>query len=234
MTALTALSGNYVIDNSHTEIGWTARHAMVTKVRGSFTDFEGTAATGANLEDAKINVVIQASSIDTGNADRDGHLRSGDFFDVETYPTIRFTSTKVTAAGEGLDVEGNLTIKDVTREVSIPFEYDGVAVDPFGNERVGLSGSVQVNRKDFGLVWNAALETGGVLVSENVNLVFEVSAIKQADEAAVEAEAVAEPVVEAQPVAETPAPARAAQPQTTAPATAQQGGFMGWLKRVFG
>ncbi len=232
MTALTALSGTYVLDNSHTEIGWTARHAMVTKVRGSFTDFEGTAVTGANLEGAKIDVTIQAASIDTGNADRANHLRSGDFFDVENYPTITFASTEVTGAGETLHVVGDLTIKDVTRPVEIDFDYEGGAVDPFGNERVGLSGAVQVNRKDFGLVWNAALETGGVLVSENVNLVFEVSAIKQADEAAdaAVAEEAVEEQVEAVEVAEEPV----VEPVRAAAAQPQQGGFKGWLKRIFG
>lgn len=233
MTALTALSGSYVIDPSHTEIGWTARHAMVTKVRGAFTDFEGTASTGENLTDARINLVIRATSIDTGSEDRDGHLRSGDFFDVETYPTITFASTTVAVAGENLRVEGNLTIKDVTRPVTMDFEFDGVAVDPFGNERVGLSGSLPVNRKDFGLVWNAALETGGVLVSENVTLIFEVSAIKQVDESAPAAEAA--PAVE--PAAETVAVAapavEAAEPARAQATAAKQGGFTGWLKRVF-
>ena len=234
MTTLADLSGTYVLDPSHTEIGWTARHAMVTKGRGMFTEFEGTASTGRNLQDATIEVVIQASSIDTGTADRDAHLRSADFFDVETYPTIRFTSTSVTAAGDGLAVEGDLTIKDVTRPVAIDFDFDGMAVDPFGNERVGLSGSVQVNRKDFGLVWNAVLESGGVLVSENVTLVFEISAIKQVDDAPADASAATESTEEAapvvEPVVETPEPVRAAE----APAAPQPGGFKGWLKRIFG
>lgn len=219
-TALNQLAGTYTIDPSHTEIGFTARHAMVTKVRGAFTDFQGSASTGAGVAGAAVNLSINAASVDTGSADRDGHLRSADFFDVEQYPAIRFASSRVTApADDTLRVEGDLTIKEVTRPVVIDFDYDGVATDPFGNERVGLSGSVMVNRKDFGLVWNAALETGGVLVSENVNLVFEVSAIKDAE---VSAEAVAEAAVAAEP---TPA----AEPATTA----AQGGFAGWLKRLF-
>lgn len=181
MATLADLNGTYTLDPSHTEIGFVARHAMVTKVRGSFTEFEGSATTGANLENASIQLTIAAASVDTRSADRDGHLRSGDFFDVETYPTITFRSTDVVAAdAETLRVTGDLTIKDVTRPVTIDFSFEGVAVDPFGNERAGFEGSVVVNRKDFGLQWNAALETGGVLVSEKVTLAFEISAIKNA------------------------------------------------------
>ncbi|MBB1515028.1 YceI family protein [Tessaracoccus sp. MC1679] len=224
-TALNQLAGTYTIDPSHTEIGFTARHAMVTKVRGAFTDFSGTASTGAGLSSPALDMTINAASVSTGSADRDGHLVSADFFDVEQYPTIRFASSSVTApADDTLRVEGDLTIKDVTRPVVIDFDYDGVATDPFGNERVGLSGSVMVNRKDFGLVWNAALETGGVLVSENVNLVFEVSAIKDPEASA---EAVAD-----ETVAVEPAPAPAA-PATEQAAPAAQAGFAGWLKRLF-
>lgn len=181
MSNLTALSGTYVLDPSHSEIGFVARHAMVTKVRGSFTEFEGTASTNENLADAKIAVTIQVASVDTRSADRDNHLKSGDFFDVAAYPTITFASTEITnPTGEVLRVTGDLTIKDVTRPVTIDFDFEGSAKDPFGNERVGLSGEVKVSRKDFGLTWNAALETGGVLVSDNVTLTFDISAIKQA------------------------------------------------------
>lgn len=181
MTDLTSLNGTYALDPSHSRIGFVTRHAMVTKVRGSFNDFEGTATTGEGLADPSIAVTIQVASVDTRSADRDAHLRSGDFFDVEKYPTITFRSTKIDAVDAGtLRVTGDLTIKDVTRPVTIDFEYNGSATDPFGNERVGLEGSVVVNRKDFGLTWNAALETGGVLVSEKVTLEFEVSAVKAA------------------------------------------------------
>jgi len=220
--ALSALSGQYTIDPSHTEIGFVARHAMVTKVRGAFTEFEGSATTRPGLADAAISLTIQAGSVDTGNADRDGHLRSADFFDVETYPTITFVSTRVVeTAPQVLRVEGQLTMRGVTRPVAIDFDFDGAATDPFGNERVGLSGSVVVNRKDFGLEWNAALETGGVLVSENVTLVFEVSAIRSGD------------APEAAPVEdEQPAPARASAPAAQAQPAAQ-GGFVAWLKKIF-
>ena len=177
---LDQLSGTYALDPAHSRIGFVTRHAMVTKVRGSFDEFEGTARTEPGLADAHIELTAQVASVDTRNADRDAHLRSADFFDAETYPTITFVSTEVTGSDDTLHVTGDLTIKDVTRPVSVDFEFNGAATDPFGNERVGFEGSVKVNRKDFGLTWNAALETGGVLVSENVTLEFEVSAIKQA------------------------------------------------------
>ncbi|MDO5740646.1 MAG: YceI family protein [Ornithinimicrobium sp.] len=180
-TTLTALDGTYVIDASHTQIGFTTRHAMVTKVRGAFNEVEGSATTGPGLQDAQIEIVIQAGSVDTRSADRDAHLASADFFDVETYPTLTFRSTEVIAVdADTLRVVGDLTIKDVTRPVTIDFDFAGAAQDPFGNVRVGFEGSTVINRKDFGLTWNAALETGGVLVSEKVTLEFEVSAIKAA------------------------------------------------------
>jgi len=180
-TTLDQLTGAWTLDASHSRIGFVARHAMVTKVRGSFNEFEGTAVVGdGGIEDTSIDLTIQVASVDTRNADRDGHLKSGDFFDVEAAPVITFTSTSVTADGETLEVTGDLTIKGVTQSVTVPFEFEGGALDPFGNVRAGFDGKVVVNRKDFGLSWNAALETGGVLVGEKVTLEFEVSAIKDA------------------------------------------------------
>ncbi|MFP5328298.1 MAG: YceI family protein [Acidimicrobiia bacterium] len=180
-TTSDVLTGNYVLDPTHSRIGFVARHAMVTKVRGSFNDFEGTGYLDAeNPANSRLELKIQAKSIDTRNADRDGHLRSNDFFDMDQYPEINFVSTAVEAIGSSLyRVTGDLTIKGITKPVSIDLELAGPATDPFGNERVGLEGSVVVNRKDWGVNWNAALETGGVLVSEKVTLEFEVSAIKQ-------------------------------------------------------
>ncbi|GAA5168359.1 YceI family protein [Ornithinimicrobium tianjinense] len=179
--SLNELNGTYTIDPAHSRIGFSARHAMVTRVRGSFDEVSGTATTGPNLQDAAIDVTLQVASVTTRQADRDAHLRSGDFFDAETYPTITFRSTDVKAVdADTLRVTGDLTIKDVTKPVTVDFEYAGAAQDPFGNTRIGFEGSTTVNRKDFGLTWNAALETGGVLVSEKINLEFEVSAIKSA------------------------------------------------------
>ncbi len=181
-TDMRTLQGNYSIDTSHSSIGFVARHAMITKVRGAFNEFTGEAVVdGANPQASSVKVVIDVNSVDTRNEGRDGHLRSADFFDVEKYPNITFVSTKVEATDDDeVEITGDLTIKDVTKTVTIPFEFTGAATDPFGNERVGFEGDIDVNRKDWGLAWNAALETGGMLVSEKVKLVFEISAIKQA------------------------------------------------------
>ena len=180
-TAINDITGDYVLDASHTTLGFSTRHAMVTTVRGQFTDFAGTAHVDtANPAASKVDVTIQASSISTGSADRDGHLRSADFFDATTYPELRFVSTDIERVdSDVVRVTGDLTIKDVTRPLTITFEPTGSARDPFGNERIGFEGSVVVNRKDWGLTWNAALETGGVLVSEKIKLQFDVSAIQQ-------------------------------------------------------
>ena len=182
-TATETATGTYTIDPGHSRIGFVARHAMVTKVRGSFNEFEGSGYFDAeNPANSRLELTIQAASIDTRSADRDGHLRSNDFFDMEKYPTISFTSTAVDKVDDDTyRVTGDLTIKDVTKPVTVDFEYAGTAVDPFGNTRLGLEGSVVVNRKDWGVSWNAALEAGGVLVSEKVTLEFEVSAIKAGD-----------------------------------------------------
>lgn len=181
MTQITDLKGTYTLDPSHSEVGFTTRHAMVTKVRGAFSDYSGTATIdGANPSASTLEVVVHAASLDTRSADRDAHVRGADFFDVEQYPTITFKSTDFAVHGDTVDVTGDLTIKDVTRSVTIPFEFNGAATDPFGNERIGFEGKVDVSRADFGLTWNAALETGGFLVSDKVTLEFEVSAVKQA------------------------------------------------------
>ncbi|NLE98114.1 MAG: YceI family protein [Propionibacterium sp.] len=175
--SLQDLQGTYVLDPTHTTFSWVTRHAMVTKVRGSFEEFEGTAVVGDNSE---LNVTIQVASVNSRNADRDNHLRSADFFEVEKYPTMTFKSTQYVVKGDTVEITGDLTIKDVTKSLTIPLEYIGAATDPFGNARVGFEGKLDVSRKDFGLTWNAALETGGFLVSDKVTLEFEVSAIKQA------------------------------------------------------
>ncbi len=184
-TAIAAPTGTYTIDPSHSRIGFVARHAMVTKVRGSFNEFEGTGHLDtANPATSSLQLTIKAASIDTRNADRDGHLRSNDFFDMDTYPEITFVSTAVEPTdADAFKVTGDLTIKGVTKPVTIEFEYTGTAVDPYGNTRLGLEGKTTVNRKDWGITWNAALEAGGVLVGEKVALEFEVSAIRTPDAA---------------------------------------------------
>ena len=177
-TAIDDISGDYALDVTHSRLGFVARHAMVTKVRGQFGAFTGTATIdAATPSSSKVDLSIDVASIETGSADRDGHLKSGDFFDAETYPTITFSSTDVKRAGSDWTITGDLTIKDVTKPVTIEFEQTGSARDPFGNVRVGFEGETTINRKDWGLTWNAALETGGVLVSEKIKLEFDISAI---------------------------------------------------------
>ena len=175
-------SGTYTLDPAHTRIGFVARHAMVTKVRGAFNEFEGTAVIDTeNVANSKAEVVIKTASIDTRNEQRDGHLRTNDFLDIENHPEIRFSTSEVQLVEDDVvRLTGDLTIKGVSRPVSIDFTFEGAATDPFGNERVGFEGSVVINRKDWGITWNAALETGGVLVSDKITLEFEVSAIKTA------------------------------------------------------
>ncbi|MEV6967167.1 YceI family protein [Hamadaea sp. NPDC051192] len=180
--SLAELTGQYALDPSHTRIGFTARHAMVTKVRGAFNEFEGTGfLDGSNPEKSQVAVTIQAKSIDTRNEQRDGHLRSNDFFDMETYPEIKFVSTAARQVDDStFELTGDLTIKDVTKPITVPFSFEGAVKDPWGNTRVGFEGAVTINRKDWNVNWNAALEAGGVLVSEKVTLEFELSAIKTA------------------------------------------------------
>jgi polyisoprenoid-binding protein YceI len=178
-TALAELTGTWTIDAAHSRIGFVARHAMVTKVRGSFNEFEGNAVVAADVAASSANLTIQVASIDTRNEQRDGHLKSNDFLAIDEFPTVTFVSTGVAATGPTtLELTGDLTVRGVTNSVTIPFEFEGAAVDPYGNLRAGFEGSVTISRKDYGVTWNAALETGGVLVSDKIVLEFEISAIK--------------------------------------------------------
>jgi len=180
--ALTDLTGTYTLDPAHTRIGFVARHAMVTKVRGAFNEFEGTATLdGANPAGSSAQVTISTDSIDTRNAQRDEHLRGNDFLAMNEYPQITFASTGARRVDDTtFELTGDLTIKGVTNPITIPFSFEGAAKDPFGNLRVGFEGAVTINRKDYGITWNAALETGGVLVSDKVTLEFELSLVKNA------------------------------------------------------
>jgi len=180
-SAVEDISGDYTIDPTHTRLGFSARHAMVTTVRGQFTDFAGTAHVDtANPAASKVELTIRTASIDTGVADRDGHLTSADFFDAEANPEITFSSTAVERedASTWL-ITGDLTIKGVSRPVTLEFESTGSARDPFGNLRIGFEGHTTISRKEWGLTWNAALETGGFLVSDKIKLEFDISAIQK-------------------------------------------------------
>ena len=180
-TVPATLTGDYVIDPTHSRIGFVARHAMVTKVRGTFNEFEGKAHLDAeNPAASTAEVTIEVASIDTRQAQRDEHLRNNDFFDVPNHPQITFRGTKVEVVSEDtFALTGDLTIKGTTKPVTISFEHTGVATDPYGNVRAGFEGSAVINRKDWGVNWNAALETGGVMVGEKITLEFDISAIKQ-------------------------------------------------------
>jgi len=178
-SALADVTGDYTLDATHTRIGFSARHAMVTTVRGQFDEFEGSAHLDLNNPAASsANVRIKVASVNTGQDQRDEHLRNGDFFDAEAFPEIVFASTKVEKADEEtLLVTGDLTIKAVTRPVTVEFTLNGSAKDIFGNTRVGFEGAATISRKDWGLSYNAALETGGVLISDKIKLQLDVSAI---------------------------------------------------------
>ena len=176
------LTGDYTLDLAHTRIGFSARHAMVTKVRGQFNEFTGSVHLDAeDPANSKVEITIQVASIDTRNADRDGHLRTNDFLDAENHPVITFVSTAAELHGqESVTLTGDLTIKGVTKSISIEFDYQGAATDPFGNKRLGFEGTHTISRQDYGITWNAPLETGGVLVGDKVVLEFDLSLVKSA------------------------------------------------------
>jgi polyisoprenoid-binding protein YceI len=179
-TALDDVSGHYDLDAAHSRLGFVARHAMVTKVRGFFAEFTGSLDIDASDWPASTaRVTIQVASINTGNEQRDGHLRTNDFFDAPNHPQITFISTRVEQAAEDtFAVTGDLTIKGTTRPVTVEFVYTGSAVDPYGNSRIGFEGLSTINRSDFGITFNATLDTGGLLVSDKITLEFDISAIK--------------------------------------------------------
>lgn len=177
------------IDHSHSTVGFRIKHMVIARVNGTFEQWSGTLTLDPdNLADSSVEVSIDAASIDTHNAERDAHLRSADFFNVENYPRITFRSTSVEVVdGTELRVNGDLTIHGVTLPVVLGVEYGGRVVDPWGNDRIGFTAMTKVDRKDFGLTWNAALETGGVLVGETVDVTIELEAVAAAGEGEVAA-----------------------------------------------
>jgi len=172
------ITGTWAVDATHTEAAFTVRHAGISKVRGSVAVTDGTVTVGDDLASTSVSVTLDPSTVSTGDANRDGHLKSGDFFDVEKFGQWTFVSTEVREAGKNYVVAGDLTIHGVTQPVELETEFNGTAVDPFGNQRAGFEASVTISRKDFGLTWNAALEAGGVLVSDKVVIALDVSTIK--------------------------------------------------------
>src|SRR6476619_674698 len=175
--SITAIpTGTWTVDPAHTEVGFTAHHLMVTKVRGQFKDVEGTVTVAEPFSASQVQATVKLASVDTGSADRDAHLKGADFFDVENNPEMTFVSTE---ASEDT-LKGDLTIKGVTRPVEFDLEFGGVATDPWGNTKAGFEATTEINRKDFGLEWNVALEGGGVLVSEKIKVKLDVQLLKAA------------------------------------------------------
>jgi polyisoprenoid-binding protein YceI len=174
-------AGTYLLDQAHKRVGFVARHMMVSKVRGQFADATATITVAENPLESSVTATIQAQSIDTGQADRDGHLRSGDFLDVETHPTLEYRSTGVKShSGNEFVLTGDLTIRGVTRSVELEVEFEGAGRSPFGQDIFGFTATTEIDREDFGLTWNVALETGGVLVGKKVKIEIEGEAIRQA------------------------------------------------------
>ncbi|HEX9259697.1 MAG TPA: YceI family protein [Acidimicrobiales bacterium] len=170
--------GTWNIDTSHSRVGFVARHLMIAKVRGSFTSFSGAIEVAENRLESTVSATIDLASVSTGDEGRDAHLRSADFLDVESYPTMTFNSTGLKDEGGQLTLFGDLTIKGVTRSVDLELEFDGVGKDPWGGTRAAFTATTEVNRKDWGLEWNVALETGGVLVGEKVKIQLDIEAVK--------------------------------------------------------
>ena len=179
MSDLSALTpGTWNVDPSHSGLNFSVKHLMVSKVRGRFRDFTGTITVSADPLQSSVVASAKVDSIDTNDENRDGHLKTGDFFDAAAHPSIDLRSTKIEAAGSNYRLFADLTIKGVTRNVAFDLEFDGVGTDPWGNTKAGFTASAEINRKDWGLEYNAVLETGGVLIGEKVKLELDIQAVK--------------------------------------------------------
>ncbi len=172
-------AGTWTIDPSHSEVGFSVRHLMVSKVKGNFETFSGTITIGADPLDSSVTAEVDLASINTRDAQRDGHLRSSDFFEVETHPTLIFVSTAVKAAGDDFVVTGDLTIKGTTLPVELSLEFNGVHPDPWGGTRAGFSAETEISRKDFGVDFEIPMDGGGVVVGDKIKVVLEVEAVLQ-------------------------------------------------------
>jgi polyisoprenoid-binding protein YceI len=172
--------GTWTIDPAHSEVGFSVRHMMVSKVRGRFTTFSGEIVTGADPLDSSVTAEIALDSIVTGQEQRDAHIRSADFFDVENHPTMTYRSTGVRHGRDGYVVDGQLTLKGVTRDVPLALELNGFGPDPYGGTRAGFTATAEISRSDFGVSYNAAIEGGGVVVGDKVTIQLEVEAVLKA------------------------------------------------------
>ncbi|MGH9102255.1 MAG: YceI family protein [Acidimicrobiales bacterium] len=173
-------AGRWTIDPVHSSVELSVRHMMVSKVKGRFTRFSGTIVVGEDPFDSSVTASIEAASVDTHDPNRDNHLRSPDFFDVERFPTLDFRSTEVRPGSGGHVLAGDLTIHGVTRPVELRLEHNGTGPDPYGGIRTGFSAETEINRKDFGLTWNAAIETGGAVVGDKIRVTLEIEAVREA------------------------------------------------------
>jgi polyisoprenoid-binding protein YceI len=179
MSDISALTpGTWTVDASHSSIGFVVRHLVVAKTRGTFGTFEGTITVGANPLESKVVASADTASVNTNDEGRDTHLRTGDFFEAEKFPKLRFESSGIVAKGSDYELNGDLTIKGVTKPVTFALEFEGVATDPWGNTKAGFTAETEVNRKDWGLDYNAVLEAGGVLIGEKVKITLEIEALK--------------------------------------------------------
>ncbi|WP_407319065.1 YceI family protein [Isoptericola halotolerans] len=172
-------SGTYVIDAAHSTASFSVRHAGISKVRGTIGIAAGEITVGDDLETTSVSAELDAASVNTGDENRDGHLKSADFWHAEENPVWSFASKSIDNEGDDYVISGDLTINGVTKTVALPTEFAGTAKDPFGNDRAGFESELEINRKDFDLTWNAALETGGLLVGDKVKIALDVSAIAQ-------------------------------------------------------
>ena len=174
------VAGTWAIDPIHSDVSFTVRHMMVSKVRGRFSKFEGTIRLGDDFADSSVEASIDMGSIDTNNEQRDGHIRSGDFFDAATYPTMSYRSLRVRPSGDGYVVEGDLTLHGVTRGVDLALDLNGFTKDPYGGTRAGFTATTEINRRDFGVNFSAPMETGGVVVSDKIGIQLEIEAVLKA------------------------------------------------------
>ncbi|KAB1645094.1 YceI family protein [Gulosibacter chungangensis] len=181
MTVIEGISaGTWVIDPTHTEVGFVVRHMAISKVRGKFEQFEGSIVVGDNIEDAQVNVTIEVASVNTNQAQRDQHLRTSDFFLAEEFPQINFVSKSIRVEGEDIYVLGDFTLRGVTKDVELKVEFGGVTVDGYGNTKAGFEASTKINRKEFGVSWNAPTEAGGLTLGDDVTIVIDGQAALQA------------------------------------------------------
>ncbi len=170
--------GTWSIDPTHSDVSFSVRHMMVSKVRGTFRRFDAELVIAENLSDSSVNATIDVGSFDTGNAERDAHIRSADFLDLERYPTMTYRSTAIHPEGDRFVVDGELTLHGVTRPVALQLEVGGVTTDPYGNLRLGVSATTEINRRDFGIDVSMPLEAGGVVVGDKVNITLDIAAIR--------------------------------------------------------